>query len=272
MAILVTGGTGTLGQALVRLLMQGRADRICILSRDEYKQWEMREAIPDPDKRLRFFLGDVRDVDCLRMAFRGIQCVIHAAALKQVDAAERNPFEFVQTNIQGARNVILAALDAGVPRTLAISTDKAASPSTLYGATKLCAERLFIASNAYAGERPVRFSVIRLGNIAFSRGSVIPKWQSLLQAGATEVPVTDPDCTRYWITATDAAQAVLDALSAMQGGECTTPAMPAYRVADLAQALGARMRVHGLGAGERLHEDGSDVARRLSVDELRAQL
>lgn len=266
---LITGGTGTLGQAMVHELLVSGCQRICILSRDEYKQFEMREAIHDPEKRLRFFIGDVRDAARLKRAFADVECVIHAAALKQVEATEFNPFEAVKTNVLGAQNVMEAALDCGVHKVLAISTDKAANPGTLYGASKLCAERMFIAGNRYAGARATRFSVMRLGNIAFSRGSVIPKWKALLAAGAQSVPVTDPECTRYWITAKDAAKAVLGAAASMRGGESFFPEMPAFRLGDLAQALGAKMHVVGLGAGERLYEYESDTAPRLSIEELR---
>ncbi len=269
MNVLITGGTGTLGQALVSELLYMNADRICVYSRDEHKQAEMREAFPDPRKKLRWFIGDVRDPERLRRAFHGLDCVIHAAAMKRVEVSEANPFEAVQTNIIGSQNVAEAALDCGVPKVLAISTDKAHAPTTLYGATKLCAERMFIAWNAYAGRSSTRFSVVRFGNIAMSRGSVLPKWLALIEAGAADVPVTDPDCTRYWITARDAARHAIDCVRTMQGGESFLPVMPAFRVADLAAALGVKMRVVGLGPGERLHEDGSENARRLTISELR---
>lgn len=252
----------------MRELLRGETRRICILSRDEHKQFEMREEISDAQKRLRWFIGDVRDVERLRRAFRDVECVIHAAAMKQVEASEFNPFEAVKTNILGAQNVMDAAIDCGISNVLAISTDKAAAPSTLYGATKLCAERMFLAGNIYAGANPTRFSVVRFGNIAMSRGSVIPKWKKILASGGTVVPVTDPDCTRYWITAEDAARFVIANLQVMHA-RMLTPAMPAFRVGDLAQAMEAGMLITGLGDGERLHEDGSEHARRLTVEELR---
>ena len=265
---LVTGATGTLGQALVRELLAGDTERICIYSRDEYKQFTMRHALDDPDKRLRWFIGDVRDVTRLKRAFEGVEVVIHAAAMKHVEACEGNPFEAVQTNIIGAQNVIEAALDCGVDRVLAVSTDKAANPSTLYGATKLCAERVFLAAKIYAGRHGAKFSCVRFGNIAFSRGSVIPKWQGIKWHGGTMVPVTDPECTRYWITAKDASRFAIKALE-FEPGQVHVHEMPAFRVRDLALAMNVEMDIKGLGPGERLHEDGSEFARRMTVEELR---
>ncbi len=262
--MLVTGATGTLGQAIVKELLSRNVPRIVIFSRDEYKQYEMQQTIPDPEKRLRYFIGDVRDLARLKRAFEGVKSVIHCAALKQVEAAEYNPFEAVKTNILGAQNVIEAALDSGIESVLGISTDKASDPTTLYGATKLCADRLFLAANAFGAGR-TKFAVIRFGNIAFSRGSVIPKWKSL----GPVVPVTDPQCTRYWITVEDAARHSLDCLGKTGS---YFPAMPAFRLGDLAEALGKEMKVVGLSPGERLHENGSDLARRMTVEELKGLL
>lgn len=260
-SVLITGGTGTLGQAIVKRLMSGTCPRIIVLSRDEFKQMEMRDAIPDPEKRLRYFVGDVRDLSRLKLAFAGVEYVIHAAALKQVDAMEFNPLEAIYTNVRGSEHVIQAALDCEVRRTLLISTDKADAPTTLYGATKLCAERLFTASNYYAGGRDIAFSYVRFGNLAFSRGSVIPRWR-----GKKVVPVTDPECTRYWITPDDAAAysiaALFEALPPL-------PQMSAYRLGDLAEAMNAQMQIIGLRPGERLHEMGSEHAPRLTIGELR---
>lgn len=261
---LITGGTGTLGQGLLRELLIRKVKRICILSRDEHKQYEMREALFDPVKRLRWFVGDVRDQQRLKHAFANVECVIHAAAMKRVDASEFNPFEAVQTNVLGAQNVIEAALECKVSKVLMVSTDKADNPTTLYGATKLCAERMFMAANSYAGKDSTRFACIRLGNIAGARGSVIPKWR-----GRLTVPVTDPECTRYLITLGQAVAHVLKGLQWMKGGECVLPLMKAFQVGDLAQAMGAQMKIIGLGPGERLHEAGSEKAQRLSVEELR---
>lgn len=251
----------------MRALLARKVQRIVVFSRDEHKQYEMQQGIPDPKKRLRYFIGDVRVLARLKRAFAGIECVIHAAAMKRVEASEFNPWEAVHTNVIGAQNVIEAALDCGVRKVLGISTDKADNPTTLYGATKLCAERMFIAASAYAGAQGTRFACIRLGNIAFSRGSVIPAWR-----GLSVVPVTDPECTRYWLTDNEAVKHVLDGLSWMKGGECVTPLMKAFRVGDLAQAMGAKMKIIGLGLGERLHEAGSEKAARLSVQELREMI
>jgi len=261
---LITGGTGTLGRQLVHELLARKVKRIVVFSRDEHKQYEMQQNISDPQKRLRYFIGDVRVLARLKRAFAGVEYVIHAAAMKRVEASEFNPWEAVHTNIIGAQNVIEAALDCGVSKVLAISTDKADNPTTLYGATKLCAERMFVAANVYAGAKETRFACIRLGNIAFSRGSVIPAWY-----GKPVVPVTDPECTRYWLTAKEAADHVLKGLQWMKGGECVTPLMKAFRVGDLVQAMGVEMKIIGLGPGERLHEAGSERAQRLSVEELR---
>ena len=255
-----------MGQALVRELLKSDTERIVIFSRDEFKQYRMKLAISD--ERLRFFLGDVRDLQRLRRAFQDVDCVIHAAALKQVEAVEFNPFEAVKTNIIGSQNVIEAALDCGVRKVLAISTDKAAAPSSLYGATKLCSERIFLAAKSYAGGGWPLFSVARFGNIAGSRGSVIPKWRELLKV-QDWVPVTDLECTRYWITQEDAACFAIEKLHWMIGGELSQPEMPAFRIGDLAHAMEAKIRVVGLGVEERLHEDGSDQARRMTVSELR---
>lgn len=260
---LVTGGTGTLGRAIVKRLLADGVERVIVFSRDEYKQSEMRDSLGE-NKRLRYFIGDVRDRRRLHRAFAGVECVIHAAALKQADVLEFNPMEAIETNIRGSANVIDAALDCGVKRTLLVSTDKASAPTTLYGATKLCAERLFSSSNVYAGNRDIRFNYIRFGNIAFSRGSVVPRWKEILATGCRVVPVTDPECTRYWITAEDAAGYAIKSLY-----DTVVFEMPAFKVRDLALAMGAGMLVQGLRPGERLHEDGSEFARRMTVEELR---
>jgi len=268
-SVLITGGTGTLGQAIVKNLLAADTERIVVFSRDECKQQDMRDQISDPKKRLRYFVGDVRDLLRLKRAFDGVDHVIHAAALKQIDAMEFNPIEAIRTNIDGSANVIEAALDCGVSRTVLVSTDKAQAPTSLYGATKLCAERLFLASNIYAGRRNTRFSMVRFGNISFSRGSVIPRWKAILATGSRVVPVTDPECTRYWITAEDCAQYAINALYA---DVPHMPSMPAYRVKDLAEAMGAAMMITGLRPGERLHEDGSENARLMTVEELKREL
>lgn len=256
-SVLITGGTGSFGKQLVqRLLADGAARRIVILSRDELKQYELRQLWGD-DPRLRFFLGDVRDVDRLRRAFRGIDYVVHAAALKQVDTAEYNPFEYVKTNVLGSQNVIEAAIDVGVKRVVALSTDKASSPVNLYGATKLTADKLFIAGNHYAGADGTRFAVVRYGNVVGSRGSVMPFFKKLVAEGATTLPITDPDMTRFWITLPQAVQFVLDSFDRMQGGELFVPRIPSMRVTDLAAALApdAEQKIIGVRPGEKLHEE-----------------
>lgn len=253
-SILITGGTGSLGNKLVELLSQ-KADprRIIILSRDEYKQHVMANKFSDVAS-MRFFLGDVRDGQRLRRAFEGVDYVVHAAALKQVPAAEYNPFEFVRTNVLGAQNVIEAALDAGVKKVIALSTDKAANPINLYGATKLCSDKLFIAGNSYSGSGDLRFAVVRYGNVVGSRGSVIPFF--LEKRGTGVLPITDPNMTRFWITLEQGATLVLNALRDMQGGELFVPKIPSMRITDLAQLIGpsCKHQTVGIRPGEKLHE------------------
>lgn len=253
-SVLITGGTGTFGRAFVRkaLAMSG-LKKIIIFSRDEWKQWEMQQELRDP--RLRFFLGDVRDLSRLQRAFDGVDAVVHAAALKQVPTAEYNPSEFVQTNVIGAMNVIDAAIECGVKRVAALSTDKAVNPINLYGATKLCADKLFIAAEAYVGARlQPRFAVVRYGNVLGSRGSVLPAWKKMLADGATALPVTHPDMTRFWISIESAVHAVFRALETMEGGEIYVPKAPSMKLVDLAHALGAEVEIVGLRPGEKLHE------------------
>jgi len=254
--LLITGGTGTLGHALVRELLP-REDcpaRIVILSRDEYKQAQMRAEFEDDD-RLRFFLGDVRDKDRLLMAFRGVDYVIHAAAMKRIEACEYDSFEAVRTNVFGAENVIEAALERDVRRVVAVSTDKAVEPANLYGTTKACAERLFIGANAYAGDRRTRFSVIRYGNVFGSRGSVVELWRRQAAADG-QVTLTAEGMTRFWLTPADAAAAVLGALFSGEGGEIFVPKLRSCFVADLARVVApaAWVRVTGIRPGEKLHE------------------
>lgn len=256
-SVLITGGTGSFGRAFARrLLDDGLARRIAIFSRDELKQYEMRQLLDD-DSRLRWFIGDVRDVDRLRRAMHGVDFVVHAAALKQVDTAEYNPFEYVKTNVMGSQNVIDAALDAGVRRVVALSTDKASSPVNLYGATKLTADKLFVAGNHYAGGDDTRFAVVRYGNVVNSRGSVLPLFARLIAEGATTLPITDLRMTRFWITLPQAVQFVLDSFARMRGGELFVPRIPSMRITDLAQALlpHAEMKTVGIRPGEKLHEE-----------------
>jgi UDP-N-acetylglucosamine 4,6-dehydratase len=265
-SILVTGGTGSFGQRFVRhVLAEHDPARLVILSRDELKQYEMAAEL-DHDRRVRFFIGDVRDAERLWRAFDGIQVVVHAAALKQVPTAEYNPFEAIKTNIHGAQNIIDAALDRQVERVVALSTDKASSPINLYGATKLVSDKLFVAANAYVGFKPTRFAVVRYGNVVGSRGSVVPFFKRLAPTGA--LPITDKRMTRFWITLDQGVDFVIDMLGAMHGGELFVPKIPSMRVVDLARAIApeARLDVVGIRPGEKLHE------QMISVDDGRRAL
>jgi len=261
--VLVTGGTGSFGRKFVEIaLAEGLPQKVIVFSRDELKQFEMAQLGPDP--RIRFHLGDVRDRERLARSFQGVDIVIHAAALKQIPAAEYNPFEAIKTNVLGAENVISAALDAGVQRVIALSTDKAASPINLYGATKLCSDKLFIAGNAYAGGKQTRFSVVRYGNVVGSRGSVIPFFKEKRKEG--KIPITDPRMTRFWITLEQGVRFVIASLDRMHGGELFVPKIPSMRLVDLAEAIapGCKLETVGIRPGEKLHElmIGEDDARR----------
>ena len=264
-SILITGGTGSFGKAFLdRVLTIHNPARVVIFSRDELKQYEMRQTWGD-DPRVRFFLGDIRDRDRLNMALRGVDYVVHAAALKQVDTAEYNPMEYVKTNILGSENVIQASLDAGVKKVVALSTDKASSPVNLYGATKLTADKLFISSNHYAVDGGTRFSVVRYGNVMGSRGSVIPFFRNLAASGQP-LPITDARMTRFWITLPQAVDFVIDSFSDMSGGELYVPRIPSMKVVDLAEAIapGAPLVDIGIRPGEKLHEEmiSTEDARR----------
>ncbi len=251
-SVLVTGGTGSLGRALTqRFLLQG-VEKLIIFSRDELKQFEMAREVTD--ERVRYFIGDVRDKERLRMAFDDVNYVVHAAAMKQVPACEYNPFEAVKTNVLGAQNIIEAAIDKGVSKVLAASTDKAVEPLNLYGATKACMEKLFIAGNSYAGAKATRFSVVRYGNVVGSRGSVIPFFKSIAHTG--KLPITHEAMTRFWITLGDAAELVDKSLRRMAGGEVFVPKLPSMRVVDLADAIapGCEKPVVGIRPGEKVHE------------------
>ena len=264
-SVLVTGGTGSFGKRLIRTLLDTTdARRIVVFSRDELKQYEMRERMDDP--RIRYFIGDVRDRERLERAFDGVQLVVHAAALKQVPAAEYNPFEAVKTNVHGAQNVIEAAIDRGVERVVALSTDKASSPINLYGATKLVSDKLFVQGNAYASGKRTRFAVVRYGNVVGSRGSVVPFFQAKAKTG--ELPITDERMTRFWITLQQGVDFVLSSLQTMQGGELFVPKIPSMRVTDLAEAIapGVPTRIVGIRPGEKLHEE------MISVDDARRTL
>jgi UDP-N-acetylglucosamine 4,6-dehydratase len=254
-SILVTGGTGSFGKAFVRYaLAHLKPRRIVIFSRDELKQYEFKNEIGD-DPRLRWFIGDVRDRDRLMRAFVGVDAIVHAAALKQVDTAEYNPFECIATNVLGAENVINAAIDSGVERVVALSTDKASSPVNLYGASKLCSDKLFVAGNHYSGSGGTRFSVVRYGNVVGSRGSVVPLFRRLASAGS--LPITDLRMTRFWITLPQAVQFVVDSFDQMVGGEIFVPKIPSTTITDLAEAIApeASLNVVGVRPGEKLHEE-----------------
>lgn len=252
--VLITGGTGTLGRKLAAILLAEHTPRkVIILSRDELKQHEMRSGGLD-HPNLRYFLGDVRDVDRLRRAMQGVDIVVHAAALKQVPACEYNPIEAVLTNVMGARNVIDAALDCRVHKVLAVSTDKAVNPVNVYGATKLVGEKLFVQANAYSGSGPTRFSCVRYGNVAGSRGSVVPLFVE--QRARGRLTVTDPRMTRFWLTIDSAARFVMRSLGYMHGGEIFVPKLPSMNIMELARAIAPDCEIDQVGSrpGERLHE------------------
>lgn len=257
--ILITGGTGSFGKACAHyLLKQDLAAKVIIFSRDEWKQWQMKESDPVfQSAKARFFLGDVRDPERLKRAFDEVNFVIHAAALKQVPAAEYNPSEFVKTNVSGAMNIIDAAIDARVEKVVALSTDKAVNPVNLYGATKLCSDKLLIAANAYVGKRGIpTFSVVRYGNVLGSRGSLLPYWQSLLEKGAKALPVTDVRMTRFWITIPQAVEFVLRSTIMAVGGEIFIPKAPSVKIVDLAKAFRPDVKIElcGIRPGEKIHE------------------
>ena len=253
--VLITGGTGSFGKQMVQALLQKHSPRrVIVYSRDELKQFEMAQTIQDP--RIRFFIGDVRDHARLKRAFQGVDYVIHAAALKQVPAAEYNPMECIKTNIHGAENVIQAALANNVEKVIALSTDKAANPINLYGATKLASDKLFVAANNIAGGHRTRFSVVRYGNVVGSRGSVVPLFRRLIAEGADHLPITDERMTRFWITLQQGVEFVLKNFSRMHGGEIFVPKIPSVKIVDLASAMapGLPHKVVGIRPGEKLHE------------------
>lgn len=254
-SILITGGTGSFGKKYTQILLESyKPKRLVIFSRDELKQFEMQQKFNDPV--MRYFIGDVRDADRIKQAMRGIDYVIHAAALKHVPAAEYNPMECIKTNIHGAANVIEAALENNVEKVIALSTDKAANPINLYGATKLASDKLFVAANNIAGSRQTRFSVVRYGNVVGSRGSVVPFFQNLIKEGATELPITDLRMTRFWITLQQGVDFVLKNFHRMRGGEIYVPKIPSMHIADLVESLapGMSTKVIGIRPGEKLHE------------------
>ncbi len=257
-SVLVTGATGSFGKRFVQtVLAEHRPDRLVVFSRDELKQYDMATAFPTSDHPcLRYFLGDVRDLQRLTMAFRGIDTVIHAAALKQVPAAEYNPFECIRTNVIGAENIVNAALQTGVADVLALSTDKAVNPTNLYGASKLAADKIFVAANNLSGRDGTRFSIVRYGNVIGSRGSVVELYLRLIADGATSLPVTDARMTRFWISLDQGVRFVLSSLAQMRGGEIFVPKIPSMSVSDLATCMAPDLeqRIVGIRPGEKLHE------------------
>jgi UDP-N-acetylglucosamine 4,6-dehydratase len=271
-SVLITGGTGSLGKALIEYLLKDtKVRRIAIFSRDELKQQHLRIEFKD-DPRLRWFLGDIRDLDRLKRALHGVDFVIHAAALKQVDTGEYNPMEFVKTNVLGSQNVIDASIEAGVKRVVALSTDKASSPINLYGATKLTADKLFVAANNYGFAYGTTFSVVRYGNVMGSRGSVIPFFQNLAAQGKP-LPITDLRMTRFWISIESAVRFVIESLEMMTGGELYVPRIPSMKIIDLAHAVdpNAKLEEIGMRPGEKLHEEmiSADDSRRTIILENR---
>lgn len=277
---LITGGSGALGTALAKRLLQHGTSRIVILSRNEFRQHQMAQELEhrDHSKQLRFFIGDVRDRDRLKRAMQGVNVVIHAAALKRIEVGHYNPIEMVKTNVDGAINVIEAAQDAGVEKVIGISSDKAYQPVSPYGHSKAMAESLFLAANNTRGWNGPKFAVCRYGNVWGSTGSVVPLWQEMLaRDNLGFLPVTDPNCTRFFMRMEEAVDLVLDTAANMQGGETAIPELPAYRLGDLVEAMSARMKVTGLPCWEKMHESMnfetcSANARRMTVEELREEL
>ncbi len=255
--ILITGGTGSFGKAFTRYVLEHYSPKkIIIYSRDEFKQFMMQNEFKEHISKLRFFIGDVRDKERLVRAFKGVDYVVHAAAMKQVPACEYNPSEAIKTNIHGAQNVIDAALDTDVKKVVALSTDKAVNPVNLYGGTKLVSDKLFIAANAYAGDKDICFSIVRYGNVAGSRGSVIPFFHNIIKNGGTELPITDYRMTRFWISLQQGVELVIKALEEAKGGETFISKIPSFKITDLAQAMmpGCDMPEVGIREGEKLHE------------------
>ena len=253
--ILITGGTGSFGKKFIEIVLKRfTPKKVIVFSRDELKQFEMQQKFNQPC--MRYFIGDVRDEGRLKQAMYQVDYVVHAAALKQVPAAEYNPMECIKTNVSGAQNVIHAAIAAGVKKVIALSTDKAANPINLYGATKLCSDKLFTAANNLVGDRETRFAVVRYGNVVGSRGSVVPFFKGLIEQGAKELPITDARMTRFWLKLEDGVELVLKGFQRMQGGEIFVPKIPSMRILDLAEAIAPGMptKIVGIRPGEKLHE------------------
>lgn len=254
-AVMVTGGTGSFGKKFITMLLNKyNPKRVIVYSRDELKQFEMQQTFNNPC--MRYFLGDVRDKDRLLRAMYKVDYVVHAAAIKQVPAAEYNPMECIKTNIHGAQNVIDSSIECGVKKVIALSTDKAANPVNLYGATKFCSDKLFTAANNLVGERATRFSVVRYGNVVGSRGSVVPFFKKLRDGGATSLPITDERMTRFWLKLEDAVEFVFKSFQRMHGGEIFIPKLPSMRIMDLAKAIAPELptKIVGIRPGEKLHE------------------
>jgi UDP-N-acetylglucosamine 4,6-dehydratase len=253
--ILITGGTGSFGKKFTKIVLEKyKPNKIIIYSRDELKQYEMAQRFDD--KCMRYFIGDVRDKERLKKAMNGVDFVVHAAALKHVPIAEYNPMECIKTNINGASNVIDASIECGVKKVIALSTDKAANPINLYGATKLASDKLFVAANNIVGKQNILFSVVRYGNVLGSRGSVVPFFKKLIKENAKDIPITDPDMTRFWITLDEAVEFVLINFQRMHGGEIFIPKIPSMKITDMAKALAPDIpqKIVGIRAGEKLHE------------------
>ncbi len=257
-SVLVTGGTGSFGKKFIKMILEKyNAEKVIVFSRDELKQYEMAQEFPEKKyPAIRYFIGDVRDRDRLIMAMRDVDYVIHAAALKHVPIAEYNPMECIRTNIMGAENVVMAAMAAGVKKVIALSTDKAANPINLYGASKLASDKIFIAANNLSGAQGTRFSVVRYGNVVGSRGSVVPFFQRMIDGGADSLPITDERMTRFWITLEQGVNFVLSSLEMMQGGEVFVPRIPSMKMTALARAMAPQLNYHiiGIRPGEKLHE------------------
>jgi UDP-N-acetylglucosamine 4,6-dehydratase len=251
-SVIVTGGTGSFGKKFTEMILKYPIKKLIVFSRDELKQYEMQQQLTD--ERLRFFIGDVRDYERMHRAFEGVDIVIHAAALKQVPTAEYNPFEAIKTNVLGAKNVIDAAIDRNIPKTMALSTDKAVNPINLYGATKLCAERLFVDGNTYAGAKNIRFSAVRYGNVVGSRGSAIPLFKKQMETGT--LTITDDRMTRFWITLEQGVNFVINSIEQMHGGEIFVPKIPSMKMTDVAKTMApkCKIKIIGIRPGEKLHE------------------